>query len=66
MTSARAHGLREAFVTMWGDDGMECDVFSALPALQYFAELGYGKLAPPKQYRTGYAQMQRTLARKDS
>jgi anthraniloyl-CoA monooxygenase len=24
------------------------------------------KLAPPKQYRTGYAQMQRTLARKDS
>jgi len=42
MTSARSHGLREAFVTMWGDDGMECDVFSALPALQFFAELGYG------------------------
>ncbi|MEQ1812551.1 MAG: bifunctional salicylyl-CoA 5-hydroxylase/oxidoreductase, partial [Terricaulis sp.] len=35
-------------------------------ALRAAAELGYGKLAPPKQYRTGYAQMQRTLARKDS
>lgn len=35
-------------------------------SLRAAAELGYGKLAPPKQYRTGYAQMQRTLARKDS
>jgi hexosaminidase len=42
MDAARANGLREAFVTLWGDDGMECDVFSALPALQFFAELGYG------------------------
>jgi hypothetical protein len=42
MSAARDNGLREAFVTMWGDDGMECDVFSALPALQFFAELGYG------------------------
>lgn len=35
-------------------------------SLRAAAELGYNKLAPPKQYRTGYAQMQRTLARKDS
>ncbi|MCC6789213.1 MAG: bifunctional salicylyl-CoA 5-hydroxylase/oxidoreductase [Hyphomonadaceae bacterium] len=35
-------------------------------SLRAAAELGYGKLAPPKQYRTGYAQMQRMLARKDS
>jgi anthraniloyl-CoA monooxygenase len=35
-------------------------------SLRAAAELGYTKLAPPKQYRTGYAQMQRTLARKDS
>ncbi|MEZ5960961.1 MAG: bifunctional salicylyl-CoA 5-hydroxylase/oxidoreductase [Hyphomonadaceae bacterium] len=35
-------------------------------SLRAAAELGYGKLAPPKQYRTGYAQMQRTLARKDN
>ncbi len=42
MTSARDNGLKEAFVTMWGDDGMECDVFSALPGIQFFAELAYG------------------------
>jgi anthraniloyl-CoA monooxygenase len=35
-------------------------------SLRAAAELGYNKLAPPKQYRTGYAQMQRILARKDS
>lgn len=35
-------------------------------SLRAAAELGYGKLTPPKQYRAGYAQMQRTLARKDS
>ncbi len=42
MTAARENGLKEAFVTMWGDDGMECDVFSALAGIQFFAELGYG------------------------
>ncbi|MEZ5955712.1 MAG: bifunctional salicylyl-CoA 5-hydroxylase/oxidoreductase [Hyphomonadaceae bacterium] len=35
-------------------------------SLRAAAELGYDKLAPPKQYRTGYAQMQRMLSRKDS
>jgi anthraniloyl-CoA monooxygenase len=34
-------------------------------SLRAAAELGYAKLAPPKQYRTGYAQMQRNLARKE-
>ena len=33
-------------------------------SLRAAAELGYGGVAPPKQYRAGYAQMQRTLARK--
>ncbi|MBI2440969.1 MAG: family 20 glycosylhydrolase [Lentisphaerae bacterium] len=33
--------LRQVFTTMWGDDGAECDIFSALPALQFFAEHGY-------------------------
>lgn len=35
-------------------------------SLRAAAELGYTKLAPPKQYRTGYAQMQRNAARKES
>ncbi|MGD9979028.1 MAG: bifunctional salicylyl-CoA 5-hydroxylase/oxidoreductase [Hyphomonadaceae bacterium] len=35
-------------------------------SLRAAAELGYGAVAPPKQYRTGYAQMQRNLARKEA
>ncbi len=42
MSACREQGLREVFLTLWGDDGMECDLFSALPALQFFAEHGYG------------------------
>lgn len=45
MGSAHRLNLKEAFVTAWGDDGMECDLFSALPAIQYFAEMAY---APAK------------------
>ena len=41
MRACKEKGVRQAFLTMWGDDGMECDVFSALPGLQLFAEHGY-------------------------
>ncbi|MCF7838080.1 MAG: beta-N-acetylhexosaminidase [Candidatus Marinimicrobia bacterium] len=41
LRACKALGVREAFVTLWGDDGQECDPFSALPGLQYFAEHGY-------------------------
>jgi hypothetical protein len=43
MTACKRQGLRQAFVTLWGDDGMECDVFSALPGIQFFAEHGYSE-----------------------
>jgi anthraniloyl-CoA monooxygenase len=35
-------------------------------SLRAAAELGWRGLAPPKQYRTGYAQMQRLAARRDA
>jgi len=38
MTACKAKGLREAFTTLWGDDGNECDIYSALPGIQHFAE----------------------------
>lgn len=41
MTAAREAGLKEAFITLWGDDGGECPAHSALPAIQYFADLAY-------------------------
>lgn len=45
MSAARENGLKEAFVTIWGDDGMEVDLLSALPGIQFFAEMAYGKPA---------------------
>ena len=41
MTACKEKGIREAFTTLWGDDGMECDVFSSLPAIALFAEHAY-------------------------
>ncbi|KAG2233185.1 hypothetical protein INT48_005023 [Thamnidium elegans] len=34
-------GVRNTFITIWGDEGNECDIFSALPALIYYAQHGY-------------------------
>ncbi|KAI8644970.1 glycoside hydrolase superfamily [Parasitella parasitica] len=34
-------GVRNTFITTWGDEGNECDVLSALPALLYYAQHGY-------------------------
>lgn len=38
MTACRRKGVRQAFACLWGDDGAECDLMSALPGLQRFAE----------------------------
>jgi len=41
MEAARRKGLKESFVTFWGDDGCECHPFSMLGAILYFAETAY-------------------------
>lgn len=41
MTAARSQGLKEAMITMWGNDGNECDYFSALPSVQFFTDTAY-------------------------
>ncbi len=43
MKGVRQAGLQEAFITLWGDDGTECDLLSALPAIARFADLAYGR-----------------------
>ncbi|MFH2068713.1 MAG: beta-N-acetylhexosaminidase [Candidatus Omnitrophota bacterium] len=51
MAASRNKKIRQAFITAWGDDGMENDIFSILPAVQFFAEsafsdkVGQGALA---------------------
>ncbi len=41
MQACRSGGIKEVFTTLWGDDGMECDLRSALPGIQEFAEYAY-------------------------
>lgn len=38
-------GIKEAFITMWGDDGCEANIISNLYGIQLFAELCYGNSA---------------------
>ena len=33
MQSAKEHGIKNIFLTMWGDNGKECSFYSVLPAL---------------------------------
>lgn len=54
LTACKQKGLKQAFVTMWGDDGMECDIFSALPGIQYFAEHCYTEAIDETQLRRNF------------
>ena len=40
--------VKNIFMTMWGDDGMECSHFSQLPALLYVAECAKGNFDEEK------------------
>lgn len=42
LNACRKHGIRNVFMTMWGDDGAECSHFSQLPSLFYLAEYANG------------------------
>ncbi|MBI4283841.1 MAG: beta-N-acetylhexosaminidase, partial [Chloroflexi bacterium] len=41
MAASRDKKVREAFICAWGDNGMENDIFSILPAVQFFAESAF-------------------------
>lgn len=40
--SCLENGVKEVFVTAWGDYGSECSCYSTLPTLQLYAEADYG------------------------
>lgn len=44
LKACKSQGVREVFITIWGDDGTENNFFSALPELQLYAEHGYQKV----------------------
>ena len=41
MQACIAKNLRQVFMTTWGDDGMECDIYSVLPVVQVVADFAY-------------------------
>ncbi len=54
LNACKRKQLRQVFFTMWGDDGMECDLFSALPGLQYCAEHAYAEEVNPALLRDNF------------
>lgn len=54
MRACKNKGVKEVFVTLWGDDGAECEIFSSLPGMQYFAEHGYQDQVEPKALHSHY------------
>lgn len=45
----KKEGIREAYATMWGDDGNEGNPFAALLGLQLYAEHAYSEAAPSRE-----------------
>jgi hypothetical protein len=43
VAACRKRGIKDIVLTAWGDDGNECDLYSMLPALQFFADQVYAK-----------------------
>ncbi|MDC3413822.1 beta-N-acetylhexosaminidase [Aquibacillus sp. 3ASR75-11] len=41
LSACKRKGIKETFVTMWGDDGAETPFQAALPMLQFYAEHAY-------------------------
>lgn len=43
MKSVRAAGVKNVFITMWGDDGKECSFYALLPSLYALASMAGGE-----------------------
>ena len=42
LSACAKNGVKDVFLTMWGDDGAECSRFALLPSLYYASELAKG------------------------
>ena len=52
--ACKARGIRDVFVTVWGDNGAEASLFGILPTLQYWAELCWRGQAEDDALRTAF------------
>jgi hexosaminidase len=61
LRSCKRNGIQEVFATLWGDDGGETPILSALPGLQLFADMSYRdevdevQMSKEFKHNTGYA-----------
>ncbi|MCL2517657.1 MAG: beta-N-acetylhexosaminidase [Oscillospiraceae bacterium] len=51
LTSCKQKGIKEVFVTIWGDNGTESNVYLNLLGLQLFAEHGYSEVSDTDKLR---------------
>ncbi len=51
LEACRENGIREAMVTVWSNDNAECDLYSNLFGISFFAELAYDKDASEEKLR---------------
>lgn len=51
LTACKANGVKDVFVTLWGDDGYENNYYSALLGLQYYAEHAYAEQLDKEKLR---------------
>lgn len=42
MKQVKAHGIKNVFITLWGDGGAECSYFALLPALYAIKQFAHG------------------------
>ncbi len=49
INACKNNSVKEAMMTVWSDDGSECDLFASLYSLSYMAELCYND-NPPDEY----------------
>lgn len=55
MEACKAKKIRQVFITTWGDDGMECDIFSVLPVIQAFADMAFSESYDEAQTARNFA-----------
>lgn len=53
--SCRENKIKEVLVTLWGDNGAECSLFSVMPALMMWAELCYENNDSDAHLKTRFA-----------
>lgn len=54
--ACKKHGIKDVFLTMWGDDGGECSVFSVLPSLYYLAQYAKG-ITDEEEIKKGFRRL---------